>query len=152
MPLVPLVPLDLEEIIKQSLKTTVAGWWLSSPPRPAKYDFVNWDDNRNPIWMGKCQIHGNQSPPTSYKLTQLVFHCMWLYLLAHFLGNLWIHDHFFAARWCTCWVSRSPPKADLAASDPQLNKHIWIRLTNLGDTISHGKSPTHGCSYGKNHV
>ena len=28
------------------------------------YEFVNWDDNRNPIWMGKCQIDeidGNQT-------------------------------------------------------------------------------------------
>ena len=24
-------------------------------------EFVNWDDNRNPIIIGKCQIHGNQT-------------------------------------------------------------------------------------------
>ena len=24
-------------------------------------EFVNWDDNRNPILMGKCKIHGNQT-------------------------------------------------------------------------------------------
>ena len=27
------------------------GWWLGHPSE--KYDFVNWDDNRNPILMGK---------------------------------------------------------------------------------------------------
>ena len=26
-----------------------------------KYEFVNWDDNRNPILMGKCKIDGNQT-------------------------------------------------------------------------------------------
>ena len=27
---------------------------------------VNWDDDMTPIFLGKCQIDGNQSPPTSY--------------------------------------------------------------------------------------
>ena len=36
-------------------------------PHPSeKYEFVNWDDNRNPIFMGKCQIDGNHSPPTKW--------------------------------------------------------------------------------------
>ena len=39
-----------------------AGWWLVYPSE--KYEFVSWDDNRNPIVMGKCQIHGNQLPPS----------------------------------------------------------------------------------------
>ena len=29
------------------------GWWLGHPSE--KYEFVNWDDDRNPIFMGKCQ-------------------------------------------------------------------------------------------------
>ena len=30
--------------------------WLVVFSHPSeKYDFVNWDDNRNPIFMGKCQ-------------------------------------------------------------------------------------------------
>ena len=40
--------------------------WLVVFRHPSeKYEFVNWDDDRNPIFLGKCQIHGNQSPPTS---------------------------------------------------------------------------------------
>ena len=35
------------------------GWWLGHPSE--KYEFVNWDDDRNPILMGKCKIHGNQT-------------------------------------------------------------------------------------------
>ena len=34
-----------------------------------KYEFVNWDDDSNPLYMGKCQNHGNQSPPTRKFLT-----------------------------------------------------------------------------------
>ena len=36
------------------------GWWLGKNPSE-KYDFVNWDDDSNPIWMGKCKIDGNQT-------------------------------------------------------------------------------------------
>ena len=32
---------------------TYSGWWLGHPSD--KYEFVNWDDDRNPILMGKCQ-------------------------------------------------------------------------------------------------
>ena len=28
-------------------------------------DFVNWDDNRNPLYFWENKIHGNHSPPTS---------------------------------------------------------------------------------------
>ena len=31
--------------------SSMAGWWLGHPFE--KYEFVNWDDNRNPILMGK---------------------------------------------------------------------------------------------------
>ena len=31
----------------------ISGWWLSHPSE--KYDFVSWDDDINPILMGKCQ-------------------------------------------------------------------------------------------------
>ena len=47
----------------QSLSITT-GWWFE--PLWKKNMKVNWDDNRNPILMGKCQIDGNQSPPTRY--------------------------------------------------------------------------------------
>ena len=41
--------------------------WLVGQGHPSeKYDFVNWDDNRNPIFLGKYKIDGNQSPPTSH--------------------------------------------------------------------------------------
>ena len=33
------------------------------PPLWKMMEFVTWDDDRNPIFMGKCQIDGNQSPP-----------------------------------------------------------------------------------------
>ena len=29
----------------------ISGWWLGHPSE--KYEFVHWDDNHNPIWMGK---------------------------------------------------------------------------------------------------
>ena len=35
------------------------GWWLGHPSE--KYEFVNWDDDSNPILMGKCQFDGNQT-------------------------------------------------------------------------------------------
>ena len=44
-------------------KTYVSGWWLGHPSE--KFEFVNWDDYRNPIFLGKYQIHGHHSPPTS---------------------------------------------------------------------------------------
>ena len=31
----------------------ITRWWLGHPSE--KYEFVNWDDNRNPILMGICQ-------------------------------------------------------------------------------------------------
>ena len=37
----------------------MTGWWLGHPSE--KYEFVNWDDECNPILMGK---NGNQLPPT----------------------------------------------------------------------------------------
>ena len=43
----------------------MAGWWLGVGPPLGKI-WVNWDDDSNPIFLGKCQIHGNQSPPTSH--------------------------------------------------------------------------------------
>ena len=30
----------------------LSGWWLGHPSE--KYEFVNWDDDSNPILMGKC--------------------------------------------------------------------------------------------------
>ena len=41
-------------------RNTITGWWLGKKPSE-KYDFINWDDDSNPIWMGKCQIDGNQT-------------------------------------------------------------------------------------------
>ena len=31
----------------------ITGWWLGHPSE--KYEFVNWDDEINPIFMGKFQ-------------------------------------------------------------------------------------------------
>ena len=42
--------------------------WLvggPGPPRPEKYDFVNWDDDSNQYCIWENRIHGNHSPPTS---------------------------------------------------------------------------------------
>ena len=41
-----------------------SGWWLGHPSE--KYEFVNWDDNRNPILMGKIKIDGNQTTNQSF--------------------------------------------------------------------------------------
>ena len=41
--------------------------WLVGQGHPSeKYEFVNWDDNRNPILMGQFQIHGNQTTNQIY--------------------------------------------------------------------------------------
>ena len=36
-----------------SLETWISGWWLGHPSE--NYEFVNWDDDVNPIVMGKCR-------------------------------------------------------------------------------------------------
>ena len=43
-----------------------SAWWLVWTP--LKNDGVRQlrDDESNPIFLGKCQIHGNHSPPTSH--------------------------------------------------------------------------------------
>ena len=33
------------------VKNNVTGWWLGHPSE--EYDFVNWDDDINPIFLGK---------------------------------------------------------------------------------------------------
>ena len=56
-------------------KSEIQQNWLVVGLNPSeKYEFVNWDDYRNPILMGKCQIHGNYSPPTR-KQSSLLFTC-----------------------------------------------------------------------------
>ena len=37
-----------------------------SPPRPEKYEFVNWDDESNPIFLGTCQKWQPNHQPESY--------------------------------------------------------------------------------------
>ena len=73
----------------------ISGWWLGHPSE--KYEFVNWDDNRNPIFLGKFKIHGNQSPPTRY-------------------GFQVIYRWFTSQRW---WFSMAPqqPRSP-GAADP----------------------------------
>ena len=55
-------------------KVMITGWWLGHPPE--KCDFVNWDDNRNPIYLGKSKMA--TKPPTRISwdttTTQLCFH------------------------------------------------------------------------------
>ena len=49
--------------VKRTSKSTV---WLVVFRHPSeKYEFVNWDDDINPILLGKFKIHGNQLPPTT---------------------------------------------------------------------------------------
>ena len=45
--------INVINVIEQYLRSyeTMSGWWLGHPSE--KYEFVNWDDNRNPINMGK---------------------------------------------------------------------------------------------------
>ena len=43
-----------------------------------KYDFVNWDDNRFPILMGKCQIHGNQ---TTNQYLSYIYHGQMIFII-----------------------------------------------------------------------
>ena len=42
-------------VLKHHMSTTrpFTGWWLGHPSE--KYEFVNWDDNQNPILMGKSK-------------------------------------------------------------------------------------------------
>ena len=50
--------------IQHIVKPNLVGGCIPTPSWKI-CDFVNWDDEINPIWMGKCQNHGNQLPPTS---------------------------------------------------------------------------------------
>ena len=51
--------------------TYSSGWWLAHPSE--KYEFVNWDDNRNPIVMGKFKKwQPNHQPAIIY--TQIPVH------------------------------------------------------------------------------
>ena len=61
--------------------STFSGWWLYTHP-VLKNDGVRQlrDDDRNPIFLGKCQIHGNQLPPTS-----------WILLVLSFVDLCWRH-------------------------------------------------------------
>ena len=56
-----LEPINILIILFVSTFSTWAssGWWLGHPSE--KYEFVNWDDDINPIFPGKCQIDGNQT-------------------------------------------------------------------------------------------
>ena len=57
----------IPDMIYLSMKSvSVFTWLVVGPPKPEKYEFVNWDDDINSIFLGKCQIDGNQSPPTSH--------------------------------------------------------------------------------------
>ena len=59
------------------------------PPQPEKYDGLcqlGWSSKPN-ILMGKCQIHGNQSPPTSGGFP--VFHMVKTISFVH--GSPWRH-------------------------------------------------------------
>ena len=56
---------EQSETWKCQLTTIYTGWWLGHPSE--KYDFVNWDDDRNPKFMGKFKIHGNQTT-NQYKI------------------------------------------------------------------------------------
>ena len=53
-------------------KTGWSGWWLSSPPRPEKYDESQLrDDDRNPIWMGKYKMGWWLFPNISGKMPKM---------------------------------------------------------------------------------
>ena len=43
----------------------ISGWWLGHPSE--KYEFVSWDDNRNPILMGKIKFMATK-PPTRFHM------------------------------------------------------------------------------------
>ena len=51
--------------------TSNPGWWLGHPSE--KYEFVNWDDDRNPIWMGKYNSWQPNHQPESICLGAVLY-------------------------------------------------------------------------------
>ena len=43
-----------------------SGWWLGHPSE--KYELVNRDDDRNPIFPGKSKNHGNPTTNQSFDM------------------------------------------------------------------------------------
>ena len=67
---------------------TWSAWWLGQNPFWKRLDFVNWDDGRNPIFLGKCQIDGSTSHHQpdmewpmvlSWKMTLFLLTCLELW-------------------------------------------------------------------------
>ena len=78
----------------------MAGWWLYTHPSE-KYDFVNWDDDRNPIY-GKIKLmfqttNQNMSNASTSFITLFV---LWL---DHCIPGL-----FSSARCILSWIPRLP--------------------------------------------
>ena len=46
--------------------STLSGGWASHQPSWKMMEFVTWDEDSNPILMGKCQIDGNQTTNQLY--------------------------------------------------------------------------------------
>ena len=44
------IPLS-DSVVNMCRPKKITGWWLGHPSE--KYDFVNWDDDSNPIFLGK---------------------------------------------------------------------------------------------------
>ena len=101
-----------------------------------KYEFVHWDDNRNPIFMGKCQIDGNQSPqspPTRYGIEEGCH----TNRPAQKLGLTWdlvARLLLFHPRSVPGKVAMIHPLQQLTVFNTELLEAVWFYLLRVGTT------------------
>ena len=96
------------------------GWFIRENPLTyLKNMKVNWDDDRNPSHMGKCQIHGNQLPPTR-----------WIDHSTAVTGHHWKPSKFDGAstlRWLTFFDLLHP----LGLYFWHISSHFWVMIFHM---------------------
>ena len=97
--------------VEGSMISISSGWWARATPLKNMSSSVGM--MRFPIWMGKCQIHGNQLPPTSHEWKQ-------------FRMVIWHSNAFDILLVEPCWAMARPSTSHLSSSN------IWIKT--LGQT------------------
>ena len=78
-------------------------WWGQATPSWKIGRIVNWDDDINPIFLGKCQIDGNQTRlhcslyPMISKVSHDILQKPWEKQLGRAPSSRWMfHDHSWA--------------------------------------------------------
>ena len=115
------------------------GWWLSHPSE--KYEFVNWDDERNPIVMGKCKKwQRNHQPVQDHP-------CFNPCINLHLSSQHWSRVMVTLVEFCRCELKgwghqkENRPKTALGVTtirpwecDIQLLMHIHLEVSWNGGT------------------